>query len=483
VTLETLAGGSRGSQGVVSADVAIVGAGPAGMAAAIAAAESGAAVLVVDSGAAPGGQIWRHRERSSLTPRARTWLTRFERCGARTLMGANVVDARVAGAHDVAARSPQGGPPGERSLPRSSGPLPLIDDENDTADVRVELDVEQGTAALRVLARRLVIATGARERLLPFPGWTLPGVVGIGGAQALLKSGVTVTGRRVAIAGTGPLLLPVADALARAGARLVLVAEQAPMRAVARAVAGLAARPALAWQAARHRAAFARTRYRVGTWVTRAAGDDRVREITVTDGRHAWTEPCDLLCTGFGLVPGTELARLLGCVTADGAVVVDDGQRTSLPGIFCAGETAGIGGVDVALVEGRIAGLGAAGRAELVRGLRHARRRGRASAARLIRAFALRPELRELSDPDTIICRCEDVRRDAVDATWSARQARLYARVGMGPCQGRVCGAALEVLFGWPPEPVRPPIEPVLVSTLLADPPDAAPHEHHGEMA
>lgn len=435
---------ARGTLRVLSTDVAVVGAGPAGIAAAISAAEAGAAVLVIDAVVAPGGQIWRHRDRSTLPARARQWLARLDDCGARALLGATVVDAR--------------------------------------RDRGVELDVEQGTSALRVEARRLVVATGARERFLPFPGWTLPGVVGIGGAQALLKSGASFADRRVAIAGTGPLLVAVADALAGAGATLVLVAEQSRRRAVVGAALGLAMRPGLAVQAARHRLAFARARYRVGTWVTRAEGegegDARLRAVRVTNGRATWSVPCDVLCTGYGLVPGTELARLLGCRVERGAVAVDEWQGTSIADIFCAGETAGIGGVDVALAEGVIAGLSAAGRHALVSAsTRRARDRARRATARLDRAFALRPELLQLAEPDTIVCRCEDVRSSAVDPRWSPRQARLYARVGMGPCQGRICGTALETLYGWMPDPPRPPLEPMLISTLIADatvsPPDS----------
>lgn len=433
---------ARGTLRVLSTDVAVVGAGPAGIAAAVSAAEAGAAVVVIDAVAAPGGQIWRHRDRSTLPARARQWLARFDDCGARALLGATVVDAH-----------------------RERG---------------VKLDVEQGTSALRVVARRLIIATGARERFLPFPGWTLPGVVGIGGAQALLKSGASFADRRVAIAGTGPLLVAVADALAGAGATLVLVAEQARRRAVVGAALGLAMRPALAVQAARHRLAFARARYRVGTWVTHAEGEGvgvgegegegRLRAVRVTNGRATWSVPCDVLCTGYGLVPGTELARLLGCRVEGGAVAVDDWQETSIADIFCAGETAGIGGVDVALTEGVIAGLSAAGRRVVVSdSTRRARDRMRRATTRLDRAFALRPELLRLAEPDTIVCRCEDVRSSAVDPHWSPRQARLYARVGMGPCQGRICGTALETLYGWLPEPPRPPLEPMLISTLIAD--------------
>jgi NADPH-dependent 2,4-dienoyl-CoA reductase/sulfur reductase-like enzyme len=206
--------------------------------------------------------------------------------------------------------------------------------------------------------------------------------------------------------------------------------------------------------------------------VTRAEGDDVVRAVTLTDGRRSWTERCDLLCTGYGLVPNTELAALVGCDLAGGAVVVDDCQETSVPGSLCAGEPTGVAGVAAALAEGEIAGLAAVGgeRAAMIRQfprLRAARARERTFAAGLQRTFAPRAELRSLAEPGTIICRCEDLPLEALDPGWCARRARLYARAGMGPCQARVCGPALEYLFGWDATATRTPVLPAAISTLI----------------
>lgn len=429
---------------MLEADVAIVGAGPAGIAAAIRSAEAGQQVLVLDEAARPGGQIWRHGM-APPPPAARTWLDRLQRSGARLLTQAAVTDARMTD--------------GAR---------------------RFELVYERDGTASVVRAGAIVLATGARERFLPFPGWTLPGVVGIGGAQALLKAGASFSGKRVVIAGSGPLLLPVAASLSRAGAHLTVVAEQAVARKVAAFAAGLWRNPAMLFQAARYRASFAGTRYAMGTWVSTAAGDDRVREVTLTDGARRRTIPCDFLCTGYGLVPNTELARLLGCATARGTVVVSEGQETSMPGAFAAGEPTGIGGVELALIEGEIAGLCASARCGEARALYSARSRAREQAAALERSFALRPELRTLARDDTIVCRCEDVTRGQLRPDWTTRQAKLYTRVGMGPCQGRICGAALEVLFGWEPDVTRPPLQPARISTLLAEGvPSPTDHETH----
>ena len=410
----------------LAADVAVVGGGPAGVAAATAAAAAGKRVVLLDEGARPGGQIWRHRS-DAIPPRARKWLDRLARSGALRVPEAAVYAA--AEGFSILAETPRG--------------------------------------PLAISASAVVLATGARERFLPFPGWTLPNVFGIGGAQALLKSGADFGGRRIVIAGSGPLLLPVAASLARAGAQLAAVAEQADAAAVLRFAARLWRSPRTLGDAIVYRRAFARTRYRLGTWVTEARGADRVEEAVLTDGSRSWTAPCDALCTGFGLVPSTELARLLGCRIDGESVVVDPLQRTSVEGVFAAGEPTGVGGVEKALAEGEIAGCAAAGK-RIRPALVAAGKRRRKYAEAIGRAFALREELRAMPRPDTIVCRCEDVAAAALDPRWTARQAKLYSRAGMGPCQGRVCGPALRYLFGWESDTVRVPISPVSLGTLAA---------------
>jgi NAD(P)H-nitrite reductase large subunit len=191
-----------------------------------------------------------------------------------------------------------------------------------------------------------------------------------------------------------------------------------------------------------------------------------VTGVTVTDGRTTRTIGCDVLCTGYGLVPNVEMARLLGCSVTAAGVGVDTHQATSVPGVFAAGEVTGIGGVDLAVAEGEIAGAAAAGVSRIDAGLVRRRTSLRDTAARLERAFGVRPEIRALATNETIVCRCEDVRRGTVASLRDSRQAKLYARAGMGACQGRVCGPALEFLFGWPSGTVRTPLEPARLSTL-----------------
>jgi len=428
---ETSDGGPRDPSAPLGTEtprgVAVVGGGPAGIAAAVHAAEAGARTLLLDEQMRPGGQVWR----GELPRVARAWLERLGRSGARVVGGATVVD----------------------------GPAPGT------------LLVVQGERAMRVGFERLVLATGARELFLPFPGWTLPGVVGAGGAQALLKAGAHFVGRRVVVAGSGPLLLAVAAALRRAGARVVGVAEQATPARLAAFGASLWSAPGKVAEALRYAGILAGVPYRAGAWVREAMGDRAVERVRVADGRREWTWTCDVLACGFGLVPNLELARLVGCATTTSAVVVDDRQRTSVDGVFAAGELVGIGGVGQALVTGAIAGLAAAGRP--VPGHLAAGRAGEAAfAARLARAFAPRVEVLSLARPDTLVCRCEDVAFGRVGGAGSAREAKLLTRAGMGACQGRVCGTALALLRGFDSATVRPPLVPVPLSALREE--DAA---------
>jgi NADPH-dependent 2,4-dienoyl-CoA reductase/sulfur reductase-like enzyme len=401
-------------------DVLVVGAGPAGMSAGIAAAEQGKRVLLLDQGLRPGGQIWRHRDTVTLPAAARAMLERAKTAGVIIASGARVVDA--------------------------VSPKELI------VDFRGHLD-RQHTGAL-------IVATGAKERFLPFPGWTLPGVVGVGGLQALLKSGLSLSGARVVIAGTGPLLLPVAAAIARAGAELLLVAEQAPWRALAAFGAGLASKPGALWQAAAYRWAFRSAPFRTSSWVTTAEGYGRLRRVIVQERGRSTGIECDWLATGAGLVPSTELAQVLGCALDADAIRVDALQATTIAGVWAAGECTGIKGDEAAIAEGAIAGHAAAGAESRARGGGVQRRRnaGRAFAARLATTFAPRAELLQLAQADTIICRCEDVRYGDINPSWTQRQAKLWTRVGMGECQGAVCGPACAALLGWQQNAARPPI-------------------------
>jgi NADPH-dependent 2,4-dienoyl-CoA reductase/sulfur reductase-like enzyme len=295
-------------------------------------------------------------------------------------------------------------------------------------------------------------------------------VIGAGGAQALVKSGARFAGRRVVVAGSGPLLVAVAATLARAGARVVGVAEQAPLGRLAAFGAGLWRRPGRIGEAVGYAAALAGVPYRAGAWVREALGREHVERVLMTDGRREWEWRCDVLACGFGLVPNLELACLLGCEATADAVVADASQQTSLPRVFAAGEIVGVAGADHALASGGIAGLAAAGR-EAPRALLDERRREQDFGHRLARAFVLRDEVKALGRPETVVCRCEDATLAAVEGAGSLREAKLLARAGMGPCQGRVCGSTLGALRGLSPDTVRPPLLPVPAEVLAEEGP------------
>jgi D-hydroxyproline dehydrogenase subunit alpha len=410
-------------------DVLIVGAGPAGMAAAVRAAENGAKVTVLDDNPFCGGQIWRNKLNRPSTAEASIWFRDLKTSSVRVLTGSRVISA------DVQRRT---------------------------------LLAETGAEAFEVRYDTLILATGAREFFLPFPGWTLPNIMGVGALQALVKSGLPVKRKRIVVAGSGPLLLAAAAYFRKCGAIVPLIAEQSSWRRILGFGLTLLRNPAKLWQALRLRISLAGTRYFPGCWITAAEGSDKLAGVRLRRGVKTWVERCDYLAVAYGLVPNTELAALLGCEISDGAVRVNQLQQTSVPNIYCAGESTGIGGLDLSLGEGEVAGYAATGRTQLARALFGRRMRNARFAAALERGFILRDELRTLADTDTIICRCEDVTLGQLQSADSWRSAKLHVRCGMGPCQGRVCGPIVQFLFGWKPESVRPPLFPARLESLIS---------------
>jgi NADPH-dependent 2,4-dienoyl-CoA reductase/sulfur reductase-like enzyme len=395
-----------------SFDIVIVGAGPAGMAAVMAARKSGASVAVIDDNHAPGGQIWRG---------AGPFLD-FSSSGAQFISNTPVIDAN---AHQK----------------------------------RLTLDSREVT---HVAYSKLILATGARELFVPFPGWTLPGVFGVGGLQALAKSGLSVAGKRIIVAGTGPLLLAVAAYLEQHGARVPLIAEQAAWRSLLAFGGALLGHPSKIKQALQIKKSILRTRYFPNCWVTAASGTKHVEEVTLLHNGKQLHERCDYLAVAYGFAPNTELAQLLGCELSGSLVRVDQYQQTTVRGVYCAGEPTGLGGVDESLIEGEIAGYAASEKFPEL-----SRKRTAHFSRALNFAFALRPELRHAVTPDTIVCRCEDVPFGRLQQARSWREAKLHFRCGMGPCQGRICGPAVEYLFGWKPDSIRPPIFPATLENLI----------------
>jgi len=417
------------SERLISCDLLVIGAGPAGLAAADCAAQSGLSVTIVDDNPAPGGQIWRGEQRKPSSKEAQTLFQRIQNSNVRILTSASVFHQPEAGT--------------------------LLAERSD------------GVYELRY--GKLAIAAGARERFLPFPGWTLPNVMGAGGLQALVKSGLSIEGKKVVVAGSGPLLLAVAAYLRRSGAEVLLIAEQAPLSRLLSFAVHLTKEPRKVIQAIKFRSALSKVKYLTGCWPVEALGEEVLSGVTLRQGERSWRVSCDFLACGFHLVPNLELALLLGCEIDNGTVWVDDFQKTSLPNTYCAGEQTGIGGLELSVVEGQISGYAAADNPEKARRLFSLREKQRRFAAVLNRTFKLRDELKALPAMQTIVCRCEDVIFGVLREFDSWRAAKLQSRCGMGPCQGRVCGGALEFLMDWRLESVRPPIMPVKVGSLTSE--------------
>jgi len=410
-------------------DVAVVGAGPAGLAAAHAAAGAGKRVVLIDSQPAAGGQVWR-KDTSHGYPTAAN----------------RAIDDAL-----------------------SSDNVTFLPETQVIAVDEGQLLLQDPRRGYLLACRSLVIAQGGRELLLPFPGWTLPGVVGAGGLQALAKQGWSLEGKRILIAGSGPLLLAAAHTARRHGGTVVGIHEQASAAQVHRFAAGLWRWPSKLAQAATLMSALTGIPYRKGSVVTAAHATDHATRVTIEGPRGNESVECDILAVGYGLVPDVSLARQLGCVVRSDIVHpqvdVDRSQKTSRERTFAAGEVCGIGGRDCARIEGRIAGLAAAG-APVPSSLLRQRDHARAFSRHLHTHFALSPAVRMLARPDTVVCRCEDVRYGAITAHGDARSAKLATRCGMGACQGRVCGSAMAELGHGARTDARPPLFPARLSTL-----------------
>jgi len=410
-------------------DLIVVGAGPAGMAAAAEGSKAGMRVLLVDNGLEPGGQIWRnlknHPESKAHRKPFEHWLGQLQKVELR--MATEVVDA------------PQ------------PGTLTLIH-EGKREDVGYQ---------------KLVIATGARERFLPFPGWTKPGVFGAGAMQAMLKSGLKAEGKRVVVSGSGPLLLAVAASLSTAGAKVCAILEQAPLGQLMGVTGAMLTHPAKLMEGAKYKLQTMGAPYRTSAWIKSAQGSDKLESVTAMVGGKEQQIACEWLACGFHLVANLELPRLLGCQANNGRIVVNRERESSVAGIYCVGELTGVGGMEKAILEGRIAAHSAAGKKDEALALAASVSSAEGFATALDKAFALRSELRSLATPETILCRCEDATVGDVRRHNNWRAAKLYTRNGMGACQGRTCGSAAEFLFDWQSSVPHPPLYPVPVATMV----------------
>lgn len=447
-------------------EVAVIGAGPAGLAAGALAARAGLSTVLFDEQPAAGGQIYRAVANS---PLAAGSLLGDEYWRGRRLVG----DFAASGARHVAAAAVW-------SLSRER-----------------EIGVSHGGAARIVRAKRVIVATGAIERPFPVPGWTLPGVMTAGAAQILLKTAALVPGGRTVLAGSGPLLWLLARQLLDAGAAIAAILDTTPRanrrRALPHAPAFLAS-PYFRKSLALLRAVRRRVRVIGGVTALAAEGGERVESVRFATARGGRRLPADLLLLHQGVVPNVNLAMAAGIPhrwdEAQACFVPerDAFGATALDGIAVAGDGGGIGGAEAAAEEGRLAAIAAIralgtgtelGDAEAAARRSLARwRRGRRFLDALFRpAFAM-------PAGDTIVCRCEAVPAREIAAAVAQgctgpNQLKAFTRCGMGPCQGRMCGLTVTQLIaalrGVSPAAVghyrlRPPVKPLALGELAGLP-------------
>ncbi|XVQ15310.1 FAD-dependent oxidoreductase [Spirillospora sp. CA-255316] len=485
--------------------VAVIGAGPAGLAAAAAALRAGARVTLLDAAEQPGGQYHRMLPDAFGARRPERlhhgW-GEFDRL-LRHVLG----HPRCAWWAETAVWALERSEPGAAEAPRVHA-------------LRGPADGD-GRERLVVAPDALVLAPGAHDRVLPFPGWELPGVFTAGAAQALAKGERIAVGDRVVIAGSGPFLLPVAASLLETGSRVLEVLEANPVATVLRGWTRrpweLASQGGKAAELAEYTGLLARHRvpYRTGRAVVEARGDGRVEEVVTARLRADWsvvpgterTVPADAVCVSHGFSPQLELPVAAGCALTDGPagirggarnvgsaftegsggsssqndaarrfVRVDDDQLTSVPRVYAAGEITGIAGAPAARAEGLLAGWLAAGGTPAAPESHRARLRrdqGRAFARRLAAAHPIGDAWPGWLRPETVVCRCEETSYGALcdaageRAGGAARTVRLGTRAGLGPCQARVCGPTVAELLarrgaGAPgrPAPGLPPANP-----------------------
>lgn len=465
---------------MITTDLAIVGAGPAGLAASAEAAVRGVSVVLLDDNPGPGGQYFRQPPPGAAShdaPAARAFFAAIRHPRITYLPGAVVWDT----------------------------PEPGV------------LAFARGADSGRVRAQCVLLAAGAVERAVPFPGWTLPGVLTAGGLQNLVKAQHRLPGRRFLVVGNGPLLLVAAHSIARAGGTVVEVAESASLAGAWRRLPRLLGAPDILRRGLGYRAALLRARVpvRPGHTIVEARGAGEVEGATVApiDGMgrvdlgRARTLAIDTVVAGFGLTPSVELTRLLGCHhrwdASRGGLVPDRSHdlETTVPGVFAAGDGAGVGGAELALTEGRLAGLlvalrlgrltGRDGEAA-VRRLRGRRRRLDRVRAAIADLWTPPASYLDLLRPETVVCRCEDATAGDLDRLlherdWTLESVKAATRATMGRCQGRNCLATLlelagrargVAMAGVTAPRARPPARPVRLGDLLHEPlPPARPSE------
>ncbi|MBF7685602.1 NAD(P)/FAD-dependent oxidoreductase [Acinetobacter sp. B10A] len=404
--------------------IIIIGAGPAGLNAAISAAQSAQSIAIFDDNIFAGGQIWRNGPRAKLP------------------LIAQKTQAIVA------------------DLPH----VDLIQSVKVIAVIQPKiLLVEHAGQSLQIHYDKIIICTGGRELFLPFPGWTLPGVTGAGALQALIKAGLDVKNKKIVISGTGPLLLASAQTAKKAGAHVIFIAEQTPYKQIKNFAFQLWRWPKKILQAI----FMPIISYHTDSFVIEAQGNHAIQSVTIHTPKGIKTIDCDYLACGYGIIANTQVASLLGANIKETVVHVDEMQQTSLEDIFAAGECTGFGGSELSIVEGQIAGYAAIGDTQRAQQLFAQRAHDQKFSHLLKTTFTLRAEVKRLATSETIFCRCEDVTLAQVIQHKDWYDTKLQTRCGMGACQGRICAASATCLFGWDTVKTKVPLSPIRTKSLI----------------
>jgi len=433
---------------VTEVGLLVLGAGPAGTSAAVAAAENGVDVAVLDEAPGAGGQVYR-------PPMPAANVNRESAIDPDFRIGEDLRESLAASAIRSAF--------GRRVWFAAPG-------------FRVSAVGPEGVENWQ--AKAVVVATGTHERIVPFPGWTLPGIIGLGAATILLKAHRAIPGESTVVAGCGPLVAAVAAGIVKGGGKVAAMVDAARPGDWLGHLPALMSRPDLLWRGIDwlRQVRRAGVPMKFGHAVTEVHGGDTVREVVVAPVDSTWRPRSDLathrftadsVAVGHGLIPATEVTRVLGAEHVfdwlrGGWIPVRDGDfRCTSPGLYAVGDCGGISGAAAAVHQGRIAGLAAAldlGRldkaaftraAERPRSeLRRAERFAAASAAMM----APRSGLLETATAETVMCRCEDITREEIETAVAQgardiNQIKSWTRCGMGPCQGRMCGDSVAGLM------------------------------------
>jgi NADPH-dependent 2,4-dienoyl-CoA reductase/sulfur reductase-like enzyme len=458
--------------------LAIVGGGPAGLSAAVEAAKLGVSSIVLDENAQPGGQIYRQLP-------AEFRIVNEQRLGKQHEDGKYLLEevAKFRSQIDIWNDSLAWGYFGEK-----------------------ELAILRNGKAEVLKADQIVIASGTYDRPLPFPGWTLPGVLTAGCVQVMIKSQRVLPGTRFLLAGSGPLQLAVADQLLTAGAKIVAIVEATSTTRILRYLPSLLRQPGPVSDGFKYLAKlkFHGVPYIQSHIIIKASGSEEVEQAIIAAIDNDWkpilgterTFDVDVICLGYGLVPNTDLTRLCGCAHRYCELLggwipeYDERMETSVPGIFVAGDGCGVMGVNSAIQQGRLAGIYAmrnlgladdASAERLAEPVRRKLRTLRKFAMALGELYSLRAGIYGLAADDTVVCRCEEISLGTIrnvirSGADNVDDIKRRTRAGMGYCQGRMCVPSIMAIAqretGSGPEHVwymkaRSPVKPIPMSAFL----------------